>query len=79
MDEQISAAELEAAADTLTGGRAPADLTSDDLRRLITIGQYVTDLCMVEIEARGELAWHEGVPVIPYWSDHVLDTVLTRG
>lgn len=46
--------------------------------RLITITQYVTDLCLNEIERRGELTVLDGVPVVPYQCEYMVETVLTR-
>jgi hypothetical protein len=49
----------------------------------MTITQFVTDLCLREIEDRGQLAWAPGaggkmVPIVPYNSDVVVETVLNR-
>jgi len=60
-----------------------SDLTYVQLTRLMTITQFVTDLCLREIENRGELAWAPGaggkmVPIVPYNSDVVVETVLNR-
>jgi hypothetical protein len=55
------------------------DLSSDSIRRLMTVTQFVTDLCLNEIERRGELLDDFcGVPVVPYVCDHRVDTFLTR-
>ena len=60
-----------------------SNLTYEQLTRLMTITQFVTDLCLREIEDRGELAWAPGadgkmVPIVPYNSDVVVETVLNR-
>jgi hypothetical protein len=39
------------------------DLTYEQLTRLMTITQFVTDLCLREIEDRGELTWAPGAEV----------------
>lgn len=70
--------ELEEAAYDMTGGNL-ADLASEKIYRLMTVTQYVTDLCINEIERRGQLETHEGMPVVPYLSDHGVETILTRG
>jgi hypothetical protein len=44
----------------------------------MTITQFVTDLCLNEIERRGALDFLGGVPVIPYVSEHGVKTILTR-
>ena len=54
------------------------DLSLDQVQRLITVSQYVTDLCVNEIERRGELKFCAGSPVLPYQSDYMLQTVLNR-
>ena len=60
-----------------------SNLTYEQLTRLMTITQFVTDLCLREIEDRGELAWAPGVdggmiPIVPYNSDVMVETVLNR-
>ncbi|MDB5522785.1 MAG: hypothetical protein JWM58_548 [Rhizobium sp.] len=74
----VTKEELEAAAKTLTRDREIEDLPSADLACMITVGQYVTDRCLAEIERRGELAFYDGQPALPYHSDHSIETVLTR-
>jgi hypothetical protein len=53
-------------------------LNDDQLERLMTVSQFVTDLCLNEHERRGKLLFVDGAPVIPYCSDHSIETVLTR-
>ena len=67
---------IEAAYD-MTGGNI-ADLSVAQLKRLMTITQFVTDLCLNEIEGRGKLTFHDGAPIIPYECDHGVETILTR-
>jgi hypothetical protein len=43
-----------------------------------TVTQFVTDLCLNEIEDRGALQIEDGVVLVPYYSNHHLETVLTR-
>jgi len=69
--------ELEAAAAEVAEGEIE-DLADDELMRLITIGQYLTDRCLAEIERRGLLEWSDGSPMLPYDSDHLVENVLTR-
>jgi hypothetical protein len=73
----MSKADLIKAADDITGGNLK-DLNTDQIGRLMTVTQYVTDLCLNEIESRGELASYEGTPLVPYQSEHMVETVLTR-
>jgi len=73
----MTKAELIEAAYEMTGGDI-AELSSDRIKRLMTITQFVTDLCLNEIERRGELAYVEGMPCIPYMCEHGVETVLTR-
>jgi hypothetical protein len=67
---------------TMTGGNVK-DLPLDQLRRLMTITQFVSDLCLNEIERRGELTFApspEGglAPIVPYQCEHMVETILTR-
>jgi hypothetical protein len=67
---------IEAAYEMIAGN--VADLSIEQLRRLMTVTQYVTDLCLNEIEGRGELTSTRDMPIVPYMSDYSLDTILTR-
>lgn len=69
--------ELEAVALLLADGEMET-LPSDEVRRLMTVGQYLFDRGLNVLEARGELEWADGSPVVPYDSDHMLETALTR-
>ena len=78
----ITKEELIAATYSIAGGNI-RDLTYEQLTRLMTITQFVSDLCLREIEDRGELAWAPGangkvIPIVPYNSDVVVETVLNR-
>jgi hypothetical protein len=44
----------------------------------MTITQHVTDLCLNELEHRGELLMLSDAPVLPYVCDYMLETILTR-
>lgn len=79
MDElHMTKDELEQCAMLITHGLAVEDLPSDEIRKLMTVGQYLTDRGLAEIEKRGELEYHDGEPVMPYCSDHMIETILTR-
>jgi nitrate reductase assembly molybdenum cofactor insertion protein NarJ len=54
------------------------DLPLDEVRRLMTVTQFVTDQCINELEERGELTFDRDRPCIPYCSDHMVETILTR-
>jgi hypothetical protein len=74
--------ELIEAAYEMTGGSVE-DLSVDQLERLMTTTQFVTHLCLNEIERRGELTFAPGpsgglVPIVPYQCDHMVETILTR-
>jgi hypothetical protein len=71
--------ELIEAAHEITGGNLK-HVTVDKLRRLMTVTQYATDLCLNEIESRGALTYgrETGHVIVPYQSDHMLQTILTR-
>lgn len=73
----MTKAELVEAAYEVTDGNV-ADLPDAKLARLITLASFVFDLSLNELERRGLLALCEGAPVIPYLSDHAVETVLTR-
>ena len=62
----------------ITGGNIK-DLSLEKLHRLMTVTQFVTDLCLNEIEERGELTYSGGLVIVPYICDHMIETVLTRG
>ena len=70
--------ELVEAAYDMTGGNI-ADLSNEKIERLMTVTQYVTDLCLNEIERRGGLRFIGHDPIVPYLSEHSLETILTRG
>lgn len=69
--------ELKEAAFNITGGDL-SNLSDDQLMRLITVTQYVTDLCLNLIEKRGKLTFFDGDPIVPYISDYGVETILTR-
>jgi hypothetical protein len=69
--------ELIKAADKMTGGNIE-DLTVKQLERLMTVTQFVTDLCLNELEARGKLVLVGDTPLVPYVADYRVETILTR-
>ena len=71
----LAEAELKQAAHALIGDDL-ASMTFDQLLRLITVAQYITDITLNEIEARGELTFHEELPIVPYISNYSVETVL---
>ena len=73
----MTRAELQAATAQLLGGHV-RDFPLARLQRLITLTQYATDILLNEIEDRGELTFHDGVPIIPYQADYSVSTILTR-
>lgn len=75
--KEMTKQELVEAAFDMTGGSV-ATLSRDDLARKITIASYVFDLCLLEWERRGELEFHQGMPVTPYVCEYAVETVLTR-
>lgn len=74
----MTKAELINAAYDMTGGDIK-DLSIEQLHRLMTVTQFVTDLSLNEIERRGELTHIDGRVIVPYLCDHMIHTVLTRG
>jgi hypothetical protein len=73
----MSKAELIEAAYTITGGDLRS-LSLEKLLHLMTVTQFITDLCLNEVERRGELDWMEGSPVVPYHAEHGVETALMR-
>ena len=73
----MSKAELLSAADTVLGGEA-RDQSTMQLQHRMTVAQFVTDLCLNEIENRGALKIIDGEVGVPYHAEHWVDTVLTR-
>ena len=69
--------EMNEEAQSFLGGEI-GNLSSDEILRQMTIAQYAYDLCLNEIERRGELTFRQGFPVVPYCSEHFVDTILTR-
>jgi hypothetical protein len=73
----MSKADLVKAANDIIAGNLK-DRSTDQIKRLMTVSQYVTDLCLNEIERRGELSFYKGAPVLPYECAYGVDTILTR-
>jgi hypothetical protein len=69
--------ELIEAAYEMTGGSIK-EISSEQLKRLMTVTQYVTDICLNEMEDRGKLKKHKGMYCVPYDSDYMVETFLTR-
>jgi hypothetical protein len=65
------------AADKMTGGDIQS-LTVKQLERLMTVTQSVTDLCLNELEDRGELVLVGDTPLVPYVAHYRVETILTR-
>jgi hypothetical protein len=74
---ELTKSELVSAARGFIGGDV-TNLSTAELLRQITIAQHITDVLLNEIEARGELTLIDGVPCLPYESDYVVETILTR-
>lgn len=77
-DGELTQGELEDAASSLADGNQIESLSLKALEAVLTIGQYLTDRCLVEIEERGELVVSDGQPVLPYVSDHSIESILAR-
>jgi len=69
--------DLVEAAYQFTGGNLK-ELSLNQVKRLMTVAMYVGDLCLNEIEDRGELEFVGDAPVLPYDCDYTVPTVLTR-
>jgi hypothetical protein len=68
----LSKAELFKDAYQITGGDVRS-LPLEKLLHLMTVTQFVTDLCLNEVERRGELDWRDDAPIVPYHADHFVD------
>ena len=85
-DFPIPKDELRSAAANLLGGEV-AEFGLASLLYLITVTQCATDVLLNEIERRGELTFAPDpsgqwefhlAPIVPYLSDYVVETILTR-
>ena len=74
----VTRGELEHAVALLAGTTSVEDLPSHQIEKLMTVGQYLTDRGLAEIERRGELVFIDGQPSVPYLSTHVIESILTR-
>jgi hypothetical protein len=76
----ISKAELIQAAYDMTDGQTDSieDLALEQLHLLMTVTQYITDLCLNDIERRGELTFIDGAVILPYQCEHWVETILTK-
>jgi hypothetical protein len=70
--------ELEERAADMLGQESLAEMKTRDLQELMTVTQYITDMCLSLIEDRGDLEFDEGIPIVPYMSDFAVETILTR-
>ena len=76
---QIPRDVLESATTKLLGGEVK-DFPLNRLLYLITVMQHATNLLLNEIERREKLGSHEnGMVIVPYMSDHMVETILTHG
>jgi hypothetical protein len=75
--KQMTKVELISMAQKMAGNNIEA-LPTEKLVDLMTVTQYLTDLCLNEIERRGELEVNDGTPVVPYGCDYYVPTILTR-
>jgi hypothetical protein len=82
MSPKMSDSELIEAAAEITGGENVKTLGTDQIMKLMTVTQYVTDLCLNELEKRGELTFGSGpegpAPIVPYCATLFVPTILTR-
>jgi hypothetical protein len=70
--------ELEDRAGRMLGKRDLSELKTLELQELMTVTQYITDICLALIEDRGDLEFEDDMPIIPYMSDFAIETILTR-
>jgi hypothetical protein len=63
----------------IPGGLLLEFMSYDHIVELMTVTQVITNLCLNEIEQRGELTSHDdGRIIVPYSADFVVETILTR-
>ena len=53
-------------------------LPLDEVEQLMTVTQYITDLCLNEVERRGKLLDLGAAYLVPYICDYMVETALTR-
>lgn len=64
----------------IPGGLLLEFMSYDHIVELMTVTQVITNLCLNEIEERGELTDHaDGRVIVPHNADFVVETILTRG
>ena len=67
----------------IPGGLLLEFMSYDHIVELMTVTQVITNLCLNDIEQRGELTGHNGRAIVtshrPYNADFVVETILTRG
>lgn len=63
----------------IPGGLLLEFMSYEHMVELMTVTQIITNLCLNEIEKRGELTEHDGHALVPYTADFVVETILTRG
>lgn len=71
----LDRAELEKIAGDLAQGEIEW-LDDAALKRVVTIGQYLTDRCAAELHQRGLLVDELGCLMMPYESDHMVPSPL---
>jgi hypothetical protein len=62
----------------IPGGLLLEFMSYDHIVELMTVTQVITNLCLNEIEKRGELTDHAGHVIVPYNADFVVETLVTR-
>ena len=63
----------------IPGGLLLEFISYEHIVELMTVTQVITNLCLNEVEERGELTDHAGRVMVPYNADFVVETILTRG
>jgi hypothetical protein len=76
-DAEITEAELKAGFAAFVGEDIDL-LPADRLLCLLTLAQYSADVLLNEVERRGMLELSRGAPCVPYVSDYMVETILTR-
>ena len=66
-------------AKVIPGGLLLEFMSYNGIVELMTVTKIITNLCLNEIEERGELTEQERRAIVPYGTDFVVETILTRG
>lgn len=80
MGRELTKKHLDDALTMILGGRHLAQIEGPVVEMLFTCICYSHDVVLNELERRGLIPLAEdGAPMLPYLSEHMVETILTRG